>query len=89
MKIRNRKPVIKFILTEVTKNKSFTTVSFLPLAKMSFYHNIEKHKGKQIKITHCVEITGILACIFSFLIGRTIKKGLPTALANLITLAEQ
>lgn len=81
-------PASKFVITTCNKNKGFTDVSFLPLAKLSFIHEMkEEHQG--IKVTHSIQISGPLAFIFSILIGNKLAKGLPSALQKLATLAEK
>lgn len=80
---------IKFQLTEVTANKSFTDVTKLPLAKMSFSHHLSETPEGKTLITHVVEIDGLLTPLFKRVIGREIEQGLPGTLRKLAKEAEK
>lgn len=68
-------PEAKIEFTEVTRNKSFTTISKLPLCTMSFVHELlPVNEGTEV--THIVVISGFLSPLFSRLIGSGIKNGL-------------
>jgi hypothetical protein len=75
-------PSAKFILTEVTENKSFSDRSFLPLAHIDFIHTIED-LGSKRKITHTIEMGGFLAPVFKLLIGKTLASGLEEAVETI------
>jgi hypothetical protein len=81
-------PKSKFVFTEVTSNKSFTTQSSLPLTKMDFVHTMEEKNG-EIFLTHSIIFSGFLSSIFAKLIGEKLSKGLPNAMKNLIELAKK
>ena len=74
-------------LTEVTKNKSFTTISKLPLCKISFEHNLIPTEGKT-EVVHKVIFEGLLSPVFGKLIGAGIRKGLPNTLKGLKNIVE-
>jgi len=81
-------PKSKFLITELTNLKSFTSRSFLPLCKMDFIHTMtETQKG--LIITHKIVMTGFMTFLFSKVIGNKIKIGLPIAVERLIQLAEK
>jgi carbon monoxide dehydrogenase subunit G len=75
-------PEAKIEFTEVTKNKSFTTISKLPLCTMSFVHELISLDGGT-EVTHIIKITGFLSPLFSRLIGADLKNGLPRSLQGL------
>ncbi|MDN3509558.1 MAG: hypothetical protein P0S93_06075 [Candidatus Neptunochlamydia sp.] len=81
-------PKIKFELSEVITDKSFTVTSYLPLTKMIFAHYLNDNPDGTITITHQVEMIGITSPIFAFIIGRKIKANLPDAMNKLVKLAE-
>lgn len=81
-------PKTKFVFTELTLNKSFTTQSSLPLTKMDFVHTI-KEKNGELFLTHSIVFSGFLSFIFAKLIGEKSAKGLPIAMKNLIELANK
>ncbi|MDX2469744.1 MAG: SRPBCC family protein [SAR324 cluster bacterium] len=80
-------PKVKFVLTEVAPEVSFTSRSQLPLdrlplASLAIEHVIAQ-RGDQVTITHAVTFSGPLGFLFGYLIGKEIKKDLPQALLNL------
>jgi hypothetical protein len=84
----NKGPRSTFTLTEVETERKFTNLSKLPLASMSFIH-IMQPVASGIRITHRIEIIGLLAPLFGAILGRQLKAGLPTAVAGLIAMAER
>ena len=83
-----RGPATRFIVTEVTPHVSFSDVSRLPLASMTFEHRIEA-LAAGCRFTHTVTISGVLAPLFARLIGRTVVAELPVTMWALARLAEQ
>lgn len=81
-------PKATFKIIECTKFKSFTNRSNLPLCKMDFIHTMTETKDG-IEITHKIVMTGLMTFLFSKIIGKKIKAGLPNAVDKLIQLAEQ
>ncbi|MEK7286394.1 MAG: SRPBCC family protein [Nitrospirota bacterium] len=80
-------PVAKMRLTQVEKNRSFTTETALPLCKMQFEHQLVS-EGKATRVLHRVSFSGLLAFFFGRIIGKQIKQGLPEALKRLKAMAE-
>ncbi|HJN37504.1 MAG TPA: polyketide cyclase/dehydrase and lipid transport [Gammaproteobacteria bacterium] len=79
---------VKFKLSEVTKNQSFTNISYLPLTKMTFSHQLTDNLDETTTITHQIEMKGLTAPLFAFIIGRQMKAKLPDAMKKLAQLAE-
>lgn len=79
---------VNFTLTEVIPGKSFTDVSKLPLCKLTFIHSLETI-GDKTYLTHDVSMSGPLTFLFYNIIGRKIQKFLPTAMKQLVKMAEQ
>jgi carbon monoxide dehydrogenase subunit G len=75
-------PKAKIKFTEVTKNKSFTVISKLPLCTMSFEHELAP-SSEGTEVTHKVIFSGLFSPLFSRLIGAGIRKGLPTTMQGL------
>lgn len=75
-------PDAKIVLTEVTNNQSFTTISKLPLCTMRFVHELVPSSDGTV-VSHRVIFSGLFAPLFGRLIGAGIKKGLPTTLQGL------
>ena len=81
-------PKSTFEIIELTKGKSFTNRSKLPLGKIDFVHEIKKSLNGELIITHRIEISGVLTFLFSKVIGNKLIKELPKALNNLVNLIE-
>lgn len=80
-------PLLKTQLTHVEPFKGFVDESKLFLGKIIVSHEIVEFAGKTY-VTHQVEMTGVLAFIYAFLIGRTMKKNLPTEMKAMLMHAE-
>ena len=81
-------PKVNLVFSEVIPNNSFTTISSLPLTKLIFSHRLEKTKTGKTRITHHIDMKGLLSPLFALLIGLKIKAGLLDAMKNLASLAE-
>lgn len=81
-------PKAHFVLTACTPLSSFTSRTELPWCQMDFEHTISE-ADHGIIIRHRVVMTGPLTILFSRLIGRQIKQGLPLTVDTLVRLAEK
>lgn len=86
--IPQKGPKAKIIIEDVIPNRSFTVVSKLPFCTLRFEHDL-LCRGIFTEVVHKVIFTGFLSSIFSRLIGRPIKEGLPLTLFGLKTKAEK
>jgi len=84
-------PKVAFELSHVEINHAFTNRAKLPLATLEFSHSYcpSLTADAPAQLTHGVEIRGLLAPLFGFLIGRGVKKHLRTAMLNLAENAVQ
>lgn len=81
-------PQSKIKLVEVTPDKSFTVECGLPLCKMSFVHILtEKDQGTDV--VNEVNFTGLLAPLFSRMVGKAIDKTIPESLQGLKSFTEK
>ncbi len=80
-------PKAKFEMIECTEFKSFTDRSFLPLCTMDFIHDMTETNAGLV-ITHKVVMSGFMTFLFSRVIGKKVKIGLPVAVEKLIQIAE-
>lgn len=80
-------PLVCTKLTCVEPMKMFVNESKLFLARIIVSHYLTESKHKT-QVTHQIEITGPLAFLFAYLIGRTMKKNLPKEMRALIKKAE-
>ena len=81
-------PEARITFTEVVADKSFTVESKLPLCVMRFEHEITPTATGTTAV-HRVSFSGILAPLFSRVIGTQIRKGLPKTMAGLKRAGEQ
>jgi len=84
-------PKVAFELSHVEINQAFTNRAKLPLATLDFSHSYHPSltADAPAQLTHGVEIRGLLAPLFGFLIGRGVKKHLRTAMLKLAEKAVQ
>lgn len=84
----NGGPKSKLYFTEVKLDKSFQVECRLPLCIMKFDHELTESHGRT-QVLHRVTFEGILSPVFGKLIGNSLKKSLPHALAGLKKKVEQ
>lgn len=80
-------PLVPIKLTHVTPLKSFYDEAKLPLTKIIMYHDITEKEGKRL-VNHRIEMKGLLAFFFAFVIGRDMKKNLAAEMQNMVNMAE-
>lgn len=80
-------PLVHMKFIKVEPMKAFVTESKLPLTKIIFSHFLSE-SNDCTEVTHKIEMIGCLAFIFSFLIGRGMKKNLPKDMKALALRAE-
>jgi hypothetical protein len=81
-------PRVRFRILAAAEPHSFTTRSYLPWTEMDFIHVLSRDPGGGTTVLHRVEMRGLLAPLFSRVVGRSLAKGLPVAMGRLIRLAE-
>ena len=74
-------------VTEVTRDRSFTVESKIPLLRMIFEHEL-KPVASGTEVVHRVTLSGSLLFILGRMLTRQIDSGLPVTLRNLKQLAE-
>ena len=80
-------PLVHTMLTEVEPMKRFVDEAKLPLTRIIVSHSLTESSGKTY-VTHCIEMKGLLAPLFAFLIGRNMKKNLPQEMLAMVKKAE-
>ncbi len=74
-------------VTEVTRDRSFTVESRIPLFRMVFEHELNPTPGGT-EVVHRVTLSGPLLLILGRVLSRRIDSGLPVTLQKLKELAE-
>lgn len=69
-------PKISFTLTQVDPPRGFTAKVRMPLATMNLIHRAEA-QGDGTRVTHRIELEGPLSGLFSMLLGKNLRQGLP------------
>lgn len=82
-------PKAHILFTDVIQNRLFTVEAKLPLCKIRFEHEIDSTHTDSVNVIHRVTFDGILSPVFGTLVGRQIKKALPSTLLGLKTAAER
>lgn len=80
-------PLVHTLLTHVEFMKMFVDESKLPFARIIVSHFLKVSSGITY-VTHQIEMKGPLAFLFSYLIGRKMKKNLPQEMLTMIKKAE-
>ncbi len=75
------------LLTYVEPMKVFIDEAKLPFTRLIFTHTLSR-SGKKTLVSHQIEMKGPLALLFSYLIGRDLKKNLPREMSAMIRKAE-
>lgn len=81
-------PLIHTELTRVEPMRLFVDEAKLPLARLVFTHTLSEEDGKT-EVTQRIEMMGLLAFFFAFVIGRDMKKNLPREMSSMIKKAEE
>jgi hypothetical protein len=80
-------PKVGFVVEELVPDKVFTDVSSLTGARMTFAHRVDGHAGTTT-VDVDVTLTGPLARLWVWVIGRGIRRTLQADLDRLVTAAE-
>lgn len=75
-------------ILDVDEPNSFVDIQLLPKASMRTEHRISESADGSLLITQSVTFSGPLKRIFSFILGRSMKRDMPVAMRKLIELAE-
>jgi hypothetical protein len=81
-------PLLSTLLTHVEPLRGFVDESKVFLARIIVSHHLERREEKTV-VTHEIEMKGPFALLFAFLIGRTMKKNLPTEMLAMVKYASQ
>jgi uncharacterized membrane protein len=87
LKFKGDDPILKTLLTHVEPYKIFVQEAQLPLAKVIMTHAINQLDGKT-HVTFQTEIRGILAIVWVWLLGSSIKKKIPVEMEQMLKKAE-
>lgn len=80
-------PLVHTTLTCVEPMKKFIDETKLPLTRIIVAHFLTESHGKTY-VTHQIEMKGLLAFVFAFVIGRNMKKNLPQEMRSMVKKAE-
>lgn len=75
-------------ILEVDAPNRFVDIQLLPKSAMRTVHEISDADGGGLIVTQTVTFTGPLRRLFSFILGRSMKRDMPVAMRKLIELAE-
>jgi hypothetical protein len=81
-------PAARFRLTEVEPELGFADVTKLPLTTLEFRHTVEPLPAGGVCIRHHVRMRGLLAPLWSRILGKSLETGLPETVRSLARRAE-
>ncbi|WP_299249000.1 SRPBCC family protein [uncultured Aquimarina sp.] len=81
-------PKLKFHISELISNKSYTFVTKMPVGTLEIKRTLV-NTGDQIEFTDDIRFTGFLKRIFGLILGSGFKTVLPEVMENFKRLAEQ
>ncbi|WP_299215831.1 SRPBCC family protein [uncultured Aquimarina sp.] len=85
--IPKKGPKLKFHISELTPNESYTFVTKMPIGTLEIKRTLE-NKGNQIEFTDDIRFTGFLKRFFGLMLGSNFKAVLPKVMENFKRLAE-
>jgi len=80
-------PEAEFRLVAIDENRSFTLQASLPMCVITFEHELIP-AGNMTRIIHRVYFDGPFSFLYSKLLGRQLRRGIPAALRGLKRMAE-
>jgi hypothetical protein len=85
--IPKKGPKLKFYISEVITNKSYTINTIMPIGELVINRSIFQ-SNDSIEFTDDIEFTGILKPIFGFMLGGQFRKVLPDVLEKFKNIVE-
>jgi len=83
-----RGPKLKFYISELIPNKSYTFIAKMPVGAIEIKRTLEK-TGNQIKFTDDIKFTGFLKRLFGLALGNSFKSVLPEVMNNFKEIVEK
>ncbi len=77
-----------FVISKIVPNEAHSDTTHMPFTTLVFSHKLEKINANQVKITHHVKVTGLLAPLLALTMCFQFKKSVPQALKNLVKKVE-
>lgn len=81
-------PKLKFHISELIPNTSYTFVTKMPVGTLEIKRTLTK-KGNSIEFTDDIKFTGFLRRVFGLMLGGGFKAVLPEVMENFKRIAEQ
>lgn len=81
-------PKLKFYLSEIIPNKSYTFVTKMPVGALVIQRILEENE-QQIRFTDNIQFTGFLKRTFGILLGKGFRAVLPKVMQQFSELAEK
>lgn len=85
--IPKKGPKLKFYISEMTSNHSYTINTIMPVGELVIKRNLKK-AGNEIEFTDDIQFTGFLKTIFGIMLGGQFRKVLPEVLNKFKIIAE-
>ncbi len=80
-------PILKFYISEISPNQSYTFNTIMPIGELVIKRSLTA-ENDLVYFTDDIAFTGFLKGIFGFMLGKQFKKVLPEVMNNFKKLAE-
>lgn len=77
-----------FTISQIIPHISHSETTHMPLTSLVFTHRLDKTNDKQVRITHSLKVSGLLAPLLWLTMRFQLKKSIPHALKNLVQKVE-
>ena len=81
-------PKLKFYISKLVPNTSYTFVTKMPFGSLEIKRTLEK-KGHLIEFTDDIKFTGFLKRLFGIMLGNSFKSVLPEVMQNFKIIVEK
>lgn len=81
-------PKLKFYISEIISNTSYTFVTKMPVGTLEIKRTLQK-KENSIEFTDDIKFTSFFKRVFGFMLGNGFKSALPAVMENFKRIAEQ
>lgn len=82
-------PKTRTVIVSISEPVSFAVESRLPFCTMCFNHLLEQTDASNTLVTHSVEFKGMMAPVFSMIVGKKIKNTIVDSMQGLKEFAER
>lgn len=79
-------PTLSFVISDFKPHNAYSDVCKMPLASMKTLHTIESRNQTSVRVS--IEITGLLAGFWGYVVGRKHAAGIPALTQRMLDFAQ-